>query len=317
MGRQRYANDRELFFPLCHFAGIDQCPDGDDGGDFLAIRGRGPDVGDGRCFIRGLLGRLANQLVGQFLADQHFFGILGSQRDGCAGTHHNTDIRAAIAIQGDPGTQADGRTIQLATLGDADIGGSRMGGRHGDKNRGDDFPALQGGEARATEKFVQRQAAGPVGSGDVDRRVQRDQGRRVIGRGGGVAQVAHHGAHVADLNIGGGLGGLGHGGIVLANHWVAGHIGQQRRGADGQSAFFVKGDRVQTVNAFQADELFGKQRPVANLDHQVGAAGHDTGVLAALDQCGNRLVYSCWGDIVEMGCWHYRCLLFYCWDFIR
>jgi hypothetical protein len=90
---------------------------------------------------------------------------------------------------------------------------------------------------------------------------------------------------------------------------VGGHLGQQGRGADGQPSFFIEADRGQTGDPFQADDAFGKKHAVANPDQQVGAAGHDPGIPAALCEDGNRFIHGRRGDIVESGYWHGRYLL--------
>ena len=68
--------------------------------------------------------------------------------------------------------------------------------------------------AGPAEEVREREVAASVGSLHQEVGVQDEECGHVVRRGGGVADVAHHGAHVTDLRRAGLGRGMGDGGVV-------------------------------------------------------------------------------------------------------
>ena len=84
-------------------------------------------------------------------------------------------------------------------------------------------------------------------------RAQGEKGGGIVRRRRGVANIADHRAHVADLNIGRPAGGLSHGRIVFQNIGMRGHIGQKGGGPYGQALLRVESDVVQLRYPFNGN----------------------------------------------------------------
>jgi len=94
-----------------------------------------------------------------------------------------------------------------------------------------------------------------------------------------LAQIPHDRAHVAHAEIADMMETLGEGGVVLLDRRRSLYPVVRNQGADGQAVFFIEADLVQTVDLFQADEMIGGKKLVADKDHQ-GHAARDKARLA-------------------------------------
>ena len=158
---------------------------------------------------------------------------------------------------------------------------------------------VKGRFARAAEKILQRDFAFPVRADDVRACAARNQGRRKVCRGGGVAQVTAHSRETANLFGGHKAGGVRHAGVAFEHERRACQLAQSDQRAQAQIASVCGANALQRLQFFDIDNRLGLGFSGLHIKHQVGAAGDDARCAVMLRQQRQRFRQCLGGMVVE------------------
>ena len=159
------------------------------------------------------------------------------------------------------------------------VGVAVTGGRHGNRDRGQDFAGLKSREIGALIEFGSRDVAGAGGAFEPVARAERHHQRRHVVAGIAIGDIAADRAHVAHLRIGDQKrrlmqDGQRFGDVVRRQQLM---LGGHR--AD-HNAVAVAADTLQRGDAMQIDQMFGAGEPKLHHRDQAVAASKRTGLLA-------------------------------------
>src|SRR5882724_8223765 len=251
---------------------------GEDADEVTAVLGGAALIADGaRGGHRQRGGRL-DALGGEGLAFQRVLRLDGPHRRGRHRRERDAGLGADAVGERELRGHPHHRDIQLAPWCMAQVVTTATRRRLGDDQLQQQLVGAEHGTADPLEEGCHRHAAPALGPGDHRFRLQREQRRRHVRGGRGIAEIAAEGGKVTDLDGADQRGALRDGGIFRADARVQLELPRGHRRADPQTAAGVALDRAQLLHAGQIHHQRGLEEAVLELGQEIGPSRHQLDV---------------------------------------